>query len=61
MDPLEVDAVQEAMPQGIKEYGAKTSEEVQLAIDRLQTSERRKSHMQRGEVIPGTGVIEAQG
>ena len=61
MDPLEVEAVQEAMPQGIKEYGTQTSEEVQLAIDRLQTSERRKAHMRRGEVIPGTGVIEAQG
>ena len=34
MDPLEVGAVQQAMPQGIIELGAQTSEEVQMAIDR---------------------------
>ena len=61
MDPLEVGAVQQAMPQGMIEHGAQTSEEVQLAIDRLQTNDRRKAHMRRGEVIPGTGVMQAQG
>ena len=39
MDPLEVGAVQQAMPQGIIEHGAQTLEEVQLAIIRLQTSQ----------------------
>ena len=57
MDPLEVEAVQQAMLQGIVEHGAQISEEVQLAIDRLQTSNLRKAHMRRGEVIPGTGVM----
>ena len=61
MDPLEVGAVQQAMPQGIIEHGAHTSEEVQVAIDRLQTSDRRKAHMRLGEVIPGRGVMQAQG
>ena len=55
MDPLEVGAVQQAKPQGITEHGAQTSEEVQLAIDILQKSDRRKALMRRGEVIPGTG------
>ena len=57
MDPLEVRAVQQAMPQEIIEHGAQTSEEVQLAIDRLQTSDRRKAHMRRGEVIQVRGVM----
>ena len=69
MDPLEVGAVQQAMPQGIIEHGAHTSnmgptlieQEVQLAIDRLQTSDRRKAHMRLGGVIPGTGVMQTQG
>ena len=45
MDPLEVGAVQQAMPQGIIELGAQTSEEVQMAIDRARTNHRRKAHM----------------
>ena len=49
-----------AMPQGIIEHGAQTSEEVQLATDRPQTNDRRKAHMRLGEVIPGTGVMPAQ-
>ena len=61
MDPLEVGTVQQAMPQGIIEHGAQTSEEVQLATDRPQTNDRRKAHMRLGEVIPGTGVMRAQG
>ena len=48
MDPSKAEAVQQAMPHGIVEYGAQTSEVVQPAIDRLQTSDRRKAHM-RGE------------
>ena len=60
MDTLDVGSVQQAMPQGIIEHGAQTLEEAQLAIDRLQTSDRRKAHMQLAEVIPGTGVMEAQ-
>ena len=59
MDPLEVGAVQQAMPQGIIEHGAQTSEEVQLATDRPQTNDRHKAHMRLGEVIPGTGVMRA--
>ena len=39
MDSLEVGAVQQAMPQGIIEHGAQTSEEVQLATDRPQTNQ----------------------
>ena len=61
MDPLEVGAVQQAMPQGIIEHGAHTLEEFQLAKDRLQTNDRRKAHMRLGEVILGTGVMQAQG
>ena len=57
MDPLEVEAAQQAMPQGIVEHGAQTSEGVQLAIDRLETNDRRKAHVRRGDVIPGTGVM----
>ena len=60
-DPLEVGAVQQAIQQGIIEHGAQTSEEVQLAIDRLQTNDRRKAHMRLGEVIAGTAVMQAQG
>ena len=56
-----VGSVQQAMPQGIKEHGAQTSEEVQLATDRPQTNVRRKARMRLGEVIPGTGVMQAQG
>ena len=52
MDPLEVGAVQQAIQQGIIENGAQTSEEVQLAMDRLQTNDRSKAHMRLGEVIP---------
>ena len=61
MDPLEVGAVHQAMPQRIIEHGAQTSEEVQLATDRPQTNDRRKAHMRLGEVIPGTVVMRAQG
>ena len=60
MDPLEVGAVHQAMPQGIIKHGAQTSEEVQLATDRPQTNDRRKAHMRLGEVITGTGVMRAQ-
>ena len=42
-DPLEV--VHQAMPQGIIEHGAQTSEEVQLAADRPQKNDRPKAHM----------------
>ena len=52
MDPHEEGAVHQDMPQGIKEHGAHTSEEVQLAND------RRKIHMRMGDVNPGTGVME---
>ena len=60
MDPLEEGAVHQAiqaMPQGTIEQGAQTSEEVQQATDRPQTNDRRKVHMQLGDVIPGTGVM----
>ena len=61
MDPLDLGVVQQAMPQGIIEHGAHTSEEVQLVIDRLQTSDRCKAHMRLAEAIPGTGVMQVQG
>ena len=57
MDPLEERAVRQAMPHGTKDHGTQTSEEVQLATDRPQTSDRRKIHMRLGDVIPGTGVM----
>ena len=40
---------------------AQTSEEVQLAIDRHRTNDRPKAPMRLGEVVPGTGVMQAQG
>ena len=61
MDPLEVEAVQQAMPQGIVEHGAQTEEQVQQATGRPQTKHRRKAHMRLGEVIPMTGVMRTQG
>ena len=61
MDPLEVGAVDQAMAQGIIERGAQTSEGIKPAKDRPQTNNRRKAQMRRGEVIPGTGVMQAQG
>ena len=60
MDPLEEGAVHQAMPQGTKEHGARTSEEVQLATDRPQMIDRRKIHMRLGDVIPGTGVMRVK-
>ena len=61
MDPLEVGAVHQAMPQGIIEHGAQTVEQVQMGTDRPQTNDRRKAHMRVGEVIPVTGDVRAQG
>ena len=56
MDPLEIGAVQQAMPQVLIEYGAQTSGKFQLAIDRPRTKDRCKAHMRLGEVVPGTEV-----
>ena len=61
MDPLEVGVVQQAMPQGIIELGAKTVEQVQQGTDRPQRNDRRKAQMRLGEVIPVTGDVRAQG
>ena len=61
MDPLEVGAVDQAMPQGIIEHGAQTVEQVQLGTDRPQMNDRRKAHMRLGEVIPVTGDMRTQG
>ena len=61
MDPLEVGAVHQAMPQGIIEHGAQTAEQAQQATDRPQTNDRRKAHMRLGEVIPVTGDMRIQG
>ena len=61
MDPLEVGAIHQAMPQGIIEHGAQTVEQVQLGTDRPLTFDRRKAHMRLGEVIPVTGDMRAQG
>ena len=41
-----------AMPQGTIGHGAQTSEEVQMATDRPQTNDRRKTHMRLGDVVP---------
>ena len=61
IDPLEVGAVHQAMPQGIIEHGAQTVEQVQRGTNRPQTNERSKAHMRLGEVIPVTGDMRAQG
>ena len=61
MDPLEVEAVHQAMPQGIIEHGARTEEQVHRGTDRPPTNDRRKAHMRLGEVIPVTGDMRAQG
>ena len=45
MDPLEVGAVHQAMPQGIIEHGAQTVEQVQLGTDKPQTNDRHKAHI----------------
>ena len=52
MDPREERAVHPAMPQGTKGRGAQTSEEVQLAKDRPQMNDQRKTPMQLGDVNP---------
>ena len=61
MDPLEVGAVHQAMPQGIIEHGAETIEQVQLGTDRPETKDRSKARMRLGEVILVTGDMRAQG
>ena len=61
MDPIEVGAFHQAIPQGIIEHAAQTVEQVQLGTDRPQTIDRRKAHMRLGEVIPVTGDMRAQG
>ena len=55
MDPLEVGAVRQAIPQRIIEHGAQTVEQVQQGTGRPQTNDRHKAHMRLGEVIPVTG------
>ena len=60
MDPLEVGAVHQDMPQGIIEHGAQTVEQIQRGTDRHLTNDRRKVHMRLGEVIPVTGDMRAQ-
>ena len=61
MDPLEVGAVHQAMPQGIIEHGARRVEQVHRGTDRPLTNDQRKAHMRLGEVIPVTGDMRAQG
>ena len=61
MDPLEVGAVHQAMPQGIIEHGARTVEQVHRGTDRPLTNDRLKAHMRLGEVITVTGDMRAQG
>ena len=55
MDPLEVGAVHQAMPQGIIEHGARIVEQVQRGTDRPLTNDQRNAHMRLGEVIQVTG------
>ena len=52
MEPLEEGVVHPVMPQGTIIHGAQTSEEVQLATDRPQTNDRRKTQMRLGDVVP---------
>ena len=61
IDPLEVGAIHQAMPQGIIEHGAQAVEQVQRGTDRPQTNDRHKAHMRLGEVISVTGDMRAQG
>ena len=61
VDPLEVGAVRQDMPQGIIEHGAQTVEQVKQGTDRPQTNDRRKAHMRLGEMIPVKGDMRAQG
>ena len=61
MDPLEVGAVHQAMPQGIIEHGSRTVEQVQRGTDRPLSNDQRKAYMRLGEVIPVTGHMRAQG
>ena len=61
MDPLEAGAVQQAMPQGIIEHGARTVEQVQRGTDRPLMNDQRKAHMRLGEVIPVTEGMQARG
>ena len=61
IDRLEVWAVHQATPQGIKVHGAQTVEQVQRGTDRAVTNDRRKAHMRLGELIPVTGDMRAQG
>ena len=52
MDPLEAEAVHQAMPQGINDHGARIVEQVQRGTDRPLMNDQRKAHMRLGEVIP---------
>ena len=61
MDPLEAGAVQQVMPQGIIEHGARTVEQVQRGTDRPLMNDQRKAHMRLGEVIPVTEGMQARG
>ena len=61
MDPLEAGAVQQAMPQGIIEHGARKVEQVQRGTDRPLMNDQRKAHMRLGEVIPVTEGMQARG
>ena len=61
MDPLEAEALHQAMPQGVIEHGTRTVEQVQRGTDRPLTNDQRKAHMRLGEVIPVTGDMQAQG
>ena len=51
MDPLEVEAVQQAMPHGIVEHGAQTADQTQQATDRRQETcePREESCGRRGK------------
>ena len=61
MDPLEVGAVHQAMPQGIIEHGARKVEQVHRETDRSLKNDQHKAHMRLGEVIPVTKGIQARG
>ena len=60
IDPLEAEAVHQAMPQGIIEHGARIVEQVQRGTDRPLINDQRKAHMRLEEVIPVTEDMRAR-
>ena len=60
MDPLEAGVVNQAMPKGVIQHGARTVEQVQRGTDKPRTNDQRKAHMRPGEAILATWGIQAR-